>query len=78
MSKYTDIITKEQMCKHLSDCGIENPLRILTDAIESKASIYIPKLKGTLAWIYKGDKPWNFHGNNSNNLDDYNYQIMPQ
>ena len=79
MSKYqTEIISKEVMCKYLEDCGVENPMDIITEAIKSKASIYIPKLKATLAWIYKGEAPWDFHGGNSNNVDDYNYQIMPQ
>ena len=75
--KYTDILSKEEMCKYLTGCGVENPMDIMTESIKSKASIYIPKIKATLAWIYKGDRPWNFHGSNSNNLDDYNYQIMP-
>ena len=79
MSKYqTEIISKESMCKYLENCGIENPIHILTEAIQTKKSIYIPKIKATLAWIYKGETPWNFRGGNSNNLNDYNYQIMPQ
>ena len=78
MSKYqTEIISQKEMCKYLEDCGVENPMNIMAKAIKSKTSIYIPQLKATLAWIYKGEASWNFHGGNSNNLDDYNYQIMP-
>lgn len=75
--KYTDIISKEEMCKYLEDCGVENPVDIMTEAIKSKTSIYIPKLKSSLAWIYRGEKPWNFYGDNSHDVNDYDYQIMP-
>lgn len=79
MKKYqTGIISKTEMEKYLTDCGIGHPLDIMKEAIESKTSIYIPALKAKLAWIYCGNVQWNFHGGNSDNLDDYNYQIMSQ
>jgi len=79
MKKYqTEIISKEEMKKYLEDCGIVNPINIMTEAIKSKTSIYIPKINALLAWIYKGETLWNFHGGNSDNVDDYSYQIMPR
>lgn len=79
MKKYqTTIISKTEMEKYLMDCGVENPLDIMKEAIKSKTSIYITALKSNMEWIYCGKKQWNFHGGNSDNLEDYNYQIMPQ
>lgn len=74
----TNIISKNEMEKYLTDCAIGHPLDIMRKAIKSKTSIYIPALKSTLTWIYCGEKQWNFHGGNSDNLEDYNYQLMPQ
>lgn len=72
----TDIISKNEMEKYLTDCGIENPLEIMKEAIKNKTSVYISALNAKLEWIYCGDKQWNFQGGNSDNLDDYNYQVM--
>lgn len=79
MKKYqTNIISKNEMKNYLTDCGVENPLDVMKTAIKNKKPIYIPALKAELEWIYCGERQWNFHGGNSDNLDDYNYQIMPQ
>ena len=75
--KCTNIISKEEMLTYLTNCNVENPTEILTKAIKRKTSTYIPELKAVLAWIYVGETPWNHRGDNSNNLNDYNFQIMP-
>lgn len=55
MKKYqTNIISKAEMEKYLSDC-VENPLSIMKEAIKSKTSIYSSiKIKSGMNILWKG------------------------
>lgn len=76
MKVNTNLLTAKNMEKELIEYGIKEPLSIMKKAIQSKTSIAIPEIKATLHWMYKGDKEWNFFGNNSTDVNDYLFQLM--
>lgn len=70
------IIPSESMNKVLADKGIRNPDSIMESAIRENRTVYIPEINADLHWIYSGEKPWSFSGENSKNIKDYSFQII--
>ena len=73
---FTEIIPSESMEKVLADKGIRNPDSIMESAIRENRTVYIPEINADLHWIYSGEKPWSFSGENSKDIKDYSFQLI--
>lgn len=73
---FTEIIPSESMEKVLADKGIRNPDSIMESAIRENRTVYIPEINADLHWIYRGEKPWSFSGENSKDIKDYSFQLI--
>lgn len=71
--------TAQEMEEYLNSMGLNGKGIFIKahNALKDMKTIFIPEIKCSLHWIYRGEQIWNLDGkNNSNNVNDYKWQLL--